>query len=124
MLTDAQLQSFKTRLTKEQAILQEELARMGTRNPNNPSDWEPMAVAGEFGADRNDNADIIETLHENNAAMNELEVRLKGVNEALARIEDGTYGICEVSQEEIEMGRLEANPAARTCIAHMEVTPS
>ena len=124
MLTETQVHAFKTRLTKERAILEEELARMGTRNPNNPSDWEPAVPGGEFGADRNDNADIIETLHENNAAINELEIRLKGVNEALARIEDGTYGICEVSQEEIELGRLEANPAARTCMAHMATNPS
>ena len=32
----------------------------------------------------------------------------------------GTYGSCEISGEAIEVERLEANPAARTCKAHIE----
>ena len=39
--------------------------------------------------------------------------------DALERIEKGTYGICEVGNEEIEEDRLNANPAARTCKAHL-----
>ncbi len=35
------------------------------------------------------------------------------------RIEDGTYGVCTVSGEEIETERLEADPAAKTCKAHL-----
>lgn len=124
MLTQEQVQSFKARLEKERDLLQGELASLGKQNPNNPEDWEPAAAAGEFGADRNDNADLIEELHENNAAINELEVRLKNVNEALLRIEEGSFGICEVSGEDIEPERLNANPAARTCVMHMAETLS
>jgi len=40
------------------------------------------------------------------------------VDEALRRIEIGEYGLCEVDGEEIEIGRLEVLPAARTCAAH------
>jgi len=36
----------------------------------------------------------------------------------LKKIEDGTYGICEVGGEEIPEDRLDANPSARTCIEH------
>ncbi|MEK7613294.1 MAG: TraR/DksA C4-type zinc finger protein [Patescibacteria group bacterium] len=120
MLNTEQKNEFKIRLEKERDLLQKELASLGKRNPSNPADWEPATEVGEFGADRNDNADIIEALHENNAAINELEVRLQSVNEALERIQADTFGICEVSGEEIEMDRLNANPAARTCIAHMQ----
>ncbi len=119
MLTEQQKQGFKERLEREQELLQGELSALGKRNPANPSDWEPAATTGEFGADRNDNADLIEELHENNAAINELEVRLKNVSEALERIDAGSYGICEVSGEDIELERLNANPAARTCVEHM-----
>lgn len=124
MLTQEQVQNFKGRLEKERDLLQGELASLGKQNPHNPEDWEPAASTGEFGADRNDNADLIEELHENNAAINELEVRLKNVNEALLRIEQGSYGICEVSGEDIEPERLNANPAARTCVMHMADTLS
>ncbi len=120
MITSEQVQEFKVRLEKERDVLQKELSGMASPNPTNPTDWEPKAPEGEFSADRNDNADLIESLHENNASINELEVRLKNVSEALERIEVGTYGVCEVSGDDIEIGRLNANPAARTCMAHME----
>jgi DnaK suppressor protein len=40
------------------------------------------------------------------------------IDEALRRIERGEYGRCEVDGEEIDIGRLEVLPTARTCAAH------
>jgi RNA polymerase-binding transcription factor DksA len=45
-----------------------------------------------------------------------LNKRYKDVTAALSRIEDGTYGICSISGKEIESERLDADPAATTCI--------
>lgn len=42
------------------------------------------------------------------------------VDAALARVEAGTYGRCEVCSREIELERAEILPAARTCIEHRE----
>lgn len=41
---------------------------------------------------------------------------LKEIDAALERIESGTYGICEVSGEEISVSRLEAIPYTRISI--------
>lgn len=111
--------TFKTTLTEEKARLEAELQTLGRRNPSNPADWE--AVPQETGqeADPNDAADLIEGFEENTAILKDLEIRYNDVLRALAKIEEGTYGTCEVSGEEIETARLEADPAARTCIAHM-----
>jgi DnaK suppressor protein len=38
------------------------------------------------------------------------------INEALERIEDGTYGICEGCGEEISIPRLKARPVTTLCI--------
>jgi DnaK suppressor protein len=38
------------------------------------------------------------------------------IKEALARIDDGTFGICEVCGEEISEGRLKARPVTTLCI--------
>lgn len=38
------------------------------------------------------------------------------IEEALARIEGGTFGICEVCEEEIGFKRLEARPVTTLCI--------
>jgi len=45
------------------------------------------------------------------------ERKLQGkIEEALLRIEDGTFGICEVCEEEISEKRLRARPVTTLCI--------
>lgn len=111
---------FKETLEKEAKVLESELATIGKRSPNNPENWEVKAVKSDRDrADETEVADDLETLDSNNAVVNQLEIRLKEVNEALEKIENGKYGVCETGGEMIEEDRLEANPAARTCKAHM-----
>lgn len=47
---------------------------------------------------------------------------LKEVDEALERVNDGTFGLCEVCHDPVETERLLANPLTRVCLDHM--TPS
>lgn len=41
------------------------------------------------------------------------------VDEALARMEAGTYGICDACHEPVETGRLLADPLVRVCLDHL-----
>jgi DnaK suppressor protein len=41
---------------------------------------------------------------------------LKKIEDALARIETNTYGICEICEEDISIKRLEARPVTTMCI--------
>ena len=114
------IQYFKDKLLKEKTLLEEELATVGKVNPDNPDDWDATSNKIEVdSADENEVADKIEELEENKAILQQLEPQLNEVKSALQRIEDGSYGICEVSGEPIERERLEANPSARTSIKHM-----
>ena len=45
---------------------------------------------------------------------------LRKINSALARIEEGTYGFCEETGEEIGLKRLEARPVATLCVEAQE----
>ena len=45
---------------------------------------------------------------------------IKKINQALDRIENGTYGYCEETGEPIGLGRLEARPVATLCIEAQE----
>lgn len=45
---------------------------------------------------------------------------LAQIDEALQKIEDGTYGHCEECDAEISVRRLEIFPTARLCITHQE----
>jgi DnaK suppressor protein len=41
---------------------------------------------------------------------------LAGIDAALARLEDGSYGVCEACGQRISAERLAARPEARTCV--------
>ncbi len=42
--------------------------------------------------------------------------KVRNIDEALQRIADGEYGICEECEEEIPLGRLKVVPFARYCV--------
>lgn len=111
---------FKKKLEKEKKTLEKELASVGRKDPSNPSNWEAMPGDRDTSlADENTVADSIEDYEENNAIVNTLETRLKDVRSGLDKIKHNVYGTCQVCSKEIELDRLEANPAARTCKEHM-----
>jgi RNA polymerase-binding transcription factor DksA len=112
---------FKKKLEAEKKILETELASVAHINPDNPKDWE--ASSGEVDVNASDIADIadnIESYEANTSVLKPLEAQYNDVKLALEKIAAGTYGICEVSGKPIEKERLEANPAARTCLAHKD----
>ena len=45
---------------------------------------------------------------------------LKKIDEALLKIQSGTFGTCECCEEEIEVSRLEVRPTANLCISCKE----
>jgi DnaK suppressor protein len=52
------------------------------------------------------------------AAYGRLQAMLGDVRQATAKLDAGTYGVCDGGGEPIPEGRLEALPWATTCIAH------
>jgi DnaK suppressor protein len=114
-------EKYKALLTAELDALTEELTDIGIQNPENPSDWIERGndIAGP-SADLNEVADRTEEYDERRATVAVLEARYNNIRRALQKIEDGTYGTCEISGEPIEEDRLDANPSARTCKAHRD----
>lgn len=115
------IEHFKNKLEVEEKLLEKELAEVGRRNPDNLSDWEATPADKDASqADENITADNIENYAENMAIVDTLETRYQDLKSALNKIKTGTYGLCQVCNEEIDSERLEANPAARNCRQHME----
>jgi DnaK suppressor protein len=50
------------------------------------------------------------------AIQRKVETTLEDVGRALAKLDDGTYGLCEMCGVPIERARLEALPYARYCL--------
>jgi RNA polymerase-binding transcription factor DksA len=111
---------FKKRLTDELHKLEGELKGLGWQNPET-GDWEATGGDIDGSATESDElADRQEEYGENRAEIEEIEIHWRNVKRALQKIEEGTFGICEISGDDIEEDRLEVNPSARTCKAHME----
>lgn len=110
---------FKKKLEAEKIRIEKELAGDGEKSAVT-GDWQGSSNNTAPAIDPNEAADQIEELSNNVPIVEELETQLHDVQHALDRIEDGSYGICEVGGEEIPQDRLEANPAATTCIEHAD----
>ena len=114
------LEYFKSKLLKEKTVLEEELKTVGRVNPDNPLDWETRRTTLDIDqADRNEVADEIGDFGTNLGILDNLEIKYNEIKKAIEKMNAGTYGICDVCQKEIEIERLEANPGATTCMAHL-----
>jgi len=115
------IEYFKKKLEDERALLVKELNTIAVQSTDNPDNWDAKPTdVNNRSADLNKLADNIEEQENNESIINNLEKQLLDVKEALEKIEEGRYGLCEVSGEMIPKGRLEANPAARTTIENID----
>ena len=113
-LTEEQLESLRGALEAEKDSLDEELAAHGKKSGK---EWQGSSQSEGEEPDPIDAADNIEELAVNVPLVAELEKRHKDIEDALEKM-DGAYGMCEKCGDPIPYDRLEANPAARTCIVH------
>jgi DnaK suppressor protein len=109
------LADIKKALLEEKKSLEENLSRIA--KPIDPQKGEYEPVFDEVGNDRESNTTEVEEYADNLPVEMTLEKKLQDIIAALAKIEDGTYGMCEKCQQEIAIDRLKANPSAKTCIA-------
>lgn len=114
-LTEDQLNDFRAILEAERDSLEEE---MGTRGRSVGNDWQGSSASAGAEADPTDAADNIEELATNIPLVEELETRNKQIAKALEKMDKGEYGTCDVCKTEIPLDRLDANPAATTCVSH------
>lgn len=80
-------------------------ARLRELGPNDSFD-EGFADSSQVTAERGELDALAGTLSES----------LREIEDALAKLDEGTYGLCESCGNEIAPARLEAMPAARLCI--------
>jgi DnaK suppressor protein len=106
-------EELKKILEEEKTKIEGELSRFA-KPTDIPGDYKTNY--GDIGTDTDENASEVEEYTDNLALENNLEKQLKDINDALLRMNNGTYGICENCRQEIDIERLKAYPAARNCI--------
>jgi DnaK suppressor protein len=79
-----------------------------------------LMPGGTLSYDENfaDSGQVAAEQGENTALLNQLREQLAETERALAKFDDGTYGVCEKCGQPIAEPRLEAMPATRYCINH------
>lgn len=123
LLSKEKIKHFQEKLEEEKNELENELSRVGKKNPEVSEDWE-VVVQEDLSletADTGEVAGAFEDMENRVAIEDTLEERFMLVNAALEKIKNNTYGICsnkEGKEHPVETKRLEANPAAMECIKH------
>ncbi len=119
------LEELKLALEKERDLLVKELETIAAPDPHVKDDWDikhsewgENQITSQEELESGESVNEIDEDMKNKALSDSLELRLRDVNDALGRIEKGTYGICEVCKKEIPIERLKANPAAKTDMEH------
>jgi DnaK suppressor protein len=95
--------TFRAALEEERAQLTEQLRSL---------------LGEDFDANFADRAEVAAEQGEQQALAGVLRDQLAHVERALRRLDEGTYGRCEVCGDAIAAARLEALPSTTVCITH------
>ncbi|HEX5429997.1 MAG TPA: hypothetical protein VFX17_02895 [Patescibacteria group bacterium] len=119
MISKELIEENKQKLLAEQKQIRAVLNREDIKDGKGefPGDYKPKY--DELGNEEGDNASEVENFSNQLGVTESLESKLKKVEWALARIENGTYGVC-AEGDEIEEDRLRALPTAETCVRHAQ----
>lgn len=74
-------------------------------------------------APNDEDADVGTEMFEREKAVSiveSIEGRIAEVEDALRRVDDGTFGRCEVCEQPIKMERLKVRPETRYCVEHQQ----
>ncbi len=109
------VEKFKKRILAEKARLEQDQARL--TNHDGDTMAERMGDIADFDTNHPGDYGTETYEREKDSALNEnIGGLLAQIEEALGKIENGTYGICDRCGKQIAEGRLEALPYATLCI--------
>ena len=103
MLTTDDLSALRASLEADRDSLRRQIAEMSGDDFD-----ENFADSGQVAAEQGEHRTLSGTMVD----------QLAEVEHALAKMDDGTFGTCEVGGEPIPQARIEAVPTARSCITH------
>ena len=111
--TDEELQEFKTIIEEKLEVARQQyedvISTMNKRNSNDIDDTLPTYHALEEGSS-------VQSLEEQMQSAQRLQKFITGLQAALVRIENKTYGVCRVTKKLIPKERLRAVPHATLSI--------
>ncbi|MGH9224690.1 MAG: TraR/DksA family transcriptional regulator [Acidimicrobiales bacterium] len=107
-MSAAQLANIRACLEEERSSLLERLADLGEGPDGSLAFDQNFADSSQVTAERANVEALVGSIRDS----------LSDVENALAKFDAGTFGLCETCREPINPDRLEAMPEARHCIEH------
>ena len=113
---DAQaIQKLKADLLAEKKEIEKELGIIASENPLVKGDFE--VKVDDVGESMEDAAQELGELDRNQAMVEELQKKLKHIDQAIHKLDTGAYGVCDSCASPIEEQRLKVVPVAALCVA-------
>lgn len=109
------IEQIKKELLEQKKQIEEDLAAFTKTDSHDKDDHRTQFP--DYGDKSDENVQEVGEYTTNLATEKILEKSLRDINESLARIEKGTYGVCKYCGKEIGEGRLLARPVSSACIA-------
>lgn len=98
---------MRTELEREREILRDKVHELDSKGDD-------LEYDGNFA----DSGQVAAEMGENRVLYDQLRRDLDDIDKALQRMDEGTYGTCEVCGKDIGEARLEIMPSTRVCIDH------
>lgn len=114
-MTDIDTSQYRARLLEEQERLMNAVDFLDRENPGSIAD-ELGDIVTSGDSNLGDTATATFDRELDQSLEEGAQQTLDAISDALRKIEDGTFGTCEVCGKEIGEGRLAAIPWARLCI--------
>lgn len=108
-----QIEEFKKALQANRDSLRSTLETFAKEDTKPEGDWDTKFP--KFKGGMEEKADEVEEYSSLLPVEHALEVKLKNINDALNKIDNGEYGKCEKCGNEISYQRLKIIPETKTC---------
>jgi DnaK suppressor protein len=117
--TDIDFDEFRERLNFERETLLDlhHVQRADMREEMEDASENELSHTSTFDSAENEDTAVMIAEHDRDEAMDEnTQQTIYQIDRALAKLDDGTYGICEVTGKPIPLERLRALPWATTTV--------
>lgn len=108
------LDKIKKKIEEHKKFLESELAKFAKKDKHDKNNYKTKWP--EMGDETDQNIAEVALYSDRLSLEQALEKALRDVNNALGRIQKGTYGKCKYCKEEIGEKRLEIRPVSSACV--------